>query len=50
MEIYKKQSMSESFKVYFDNRMSKILLLGAISGFPDNWKQFKSLVKGRWFK
>ena len=34
MEIYKKQSMSESFKVYFDNRMSKILLLGAISGFP----------------
>ena len=34
MEIYKKQSLSESFKVYFDRRMIKILLLGAISGFP----------------
>ena len=34
MEIYKKQSLSETFKVYFDNRMIKILLLGAISGFP----------------
>ena len=34
MEIYKKQSLSESFSVYFDQRMIKILLLGAISGFP----------------
>ena len=34
MEIYKKQSLSESFSVYFDRRMIKILLLGAISGFP----------------
>ena len=34
MEIYKKQSLSDSFKVYFDKRMIKILLLGAISGFP----------------
>ena len=34
MEIYKKQSLSESFSVYFDYRMIKILLLGAISGFP----------------
>ena len=34
MEIYKKQSLSETFKVYFDRRMIKILLLGAISGFP----------------
>ena len=34
MEIYKKKSISESFKVYFDSRMIKILLLGAISGFP----------------
>ena len=34
MEIYKRQSFSETFKVYFDNRMIKILLLGAISGFP----------------
>ena len=34
MEIYKKQSLSNSFKVYFDKRMIKILLLGAISGFP----------------
>jgi len=34
MEIYKKQSLTETFKVYFDKRMLKILLLGAISGFP----------------
>ena len=34
MEIYKKQTFSDSFKVYFDSRMIKILLLGAISGFP----------------
>ena len=34
MEIYKKQTLSDSFKVYFDKRMIKILLLGAISGFP----------------
>ncbi len=34
MEIHKKQSLSDSFKVYFDRRMTKILLLGAISGFP----------------
>ena len=34
MEIYKKQSLSETFRVYFDKRMIKILLLGAISGFP----------------
>ncbi len=30
----KKQSFSEMFMVYFDKRMFKILLLGAISGFP----------------
>ena len=34
MKIYKKQSLAETFKVYFDKRMIKILLLGAISGFP----------------
>ena len=34
MEIYSKQPLSETFKVYFDLRMIKILLLGAISGFP----------------
>ena len=34
MEIYKKQSFSEACKVYLDKRMIKILLLGAISGFP----------------
>ncbi len=34
MEIYKKQSLAETFSVYFDYRMIKILLLGAISGFP----------------
>jgi len=30
----KKQSISETFSIYFDKRMLKILLLGAISGFP----------------
>ena len=30
----KKQSFSETFSIYFDKRMLKILLLGAISGFP----------------
>ena len=30
----KKQSLSKTFSVYFDKRMLKILLLGAISGFP----------------
>jgi len=34
MEIYKKQTLSESFSVYFENRMARILLLGIISGFP----------------
>ena len=34
MKIYKKQSLAETFSVYFDRRMVKILLLGAISGFP----------------
>ena len=34
MEINKKQSLSETFSIYFDKRMVKILLLGAISGFP----------------
>jgi len=31
---FKKQSISEMFSIYFDKRMIKILLLGAISGFP----------------
>ena len=34
MEIYKKNTISESFSIYFDLRMIKILLLGSISGFP----------------
>ena len=34
MEIYKKQSLSETFSIYFDKRMLRILLLGIISGFP----------------
>jgi PAT family beta-lactamase induction signal transducer AmpG len=34
MEIYKKQTLSETFSVYFDRRMIRILLLGIISGFP----------------
>jgi len=34
MEIHKKQTLSESFSVYFEKRMARILLLGIISGFP----------------
>ena len=34
MEIAKKQTLSETFSVYFDKRMIRILLLGIISGFP----------------
>ena len=34
MEIIKKQTLSETFSVYFDKRMVRILLLGIISGFP----------------
>tara|TARA_B100001741_G_C16539707_1_gene593733 strand:- start:770 stop:2146 length:1377 start_codon:yes stop_codon:yes gene_type:complete len=34
VEIYQKQSFKDSFKVYFDIRMLRILLLGIISGFP----------------
>jgi Na+/melibiose symporter and related transporters len=34
MKIYQKQSFGDSFKIYFDKRMLRILLLGAISGFP----------------
>ena len=34
MKIEKKQTLAETFSVYFDRRMIKILLLGAISGFP----------------
>ena len=30
----KKQSLTETFSIYFDRRMLRILLLGAISGFP----------------
>ncbi len=34
MKVYKKQSLSETFSVYFEKRMARILLLGIISGFP----------------
>ena len=34
MEIVKKQSLSETFSIYLDRRMLRILLLGIISGFP----------------
>jgi len=34
MEIVKKQSFSETFSLYFEKRMARILLLGIISGFP----------------
>jgi len=34
MDIHKKQTLSETFSVYFDKRMLRILLLGIISGFP----------------
>ena len=34
MEIYQKQTFKDSFKIYLDIRMLRILLLGVISGFP----------------
>jgi PAT family beta-lactamase induction signal transducer AmpG len=34
MKINKKQTLSETFSIYLDRRMVKILLLGSISGFP----------------
>ena len=34
MELYKKQTLAESFSIYFEKRMARILLLGIISGFP----------------
>ena len=34
MEIIKKQTLSETFSIYLDRRMVRILLLGIISGFP----------------
>ena len=34
MKIIKKQTLSETFSVYLDRRMVRILLLGIISGFP----------------
>ena len=34
MEINKKQTLAETFSIYLDRRMIKILLLGSISGFP----------------
>jgi len=34
MEIVKKETLSETFSVYLDRRMVRILLLGIISGFP----------------
>ena len=43
----KKQSLSETFSIYFDKRMLKILLLGAISGFP--WVLIGSSLS-LWFK
>ena len=52
MEIYKKQSLAKHFLIYFDRRMIKILLLGAISGFP--WviigSSLSLWLKRRWFK
>ena len=34
MEIVKKQTLAETFSIYLDRRMVRILLLGIISGFP----------------
>ncbi len=34
MEIVKKQTLSESFSIYLDRRLVRIVLLGIISGFP----------------
>ena len=44
---FKKQSYSEMFSVYYDKRMLRILLLGAISGFP--WVLIGSSL-GLWLK
>ena len=43
MEIYKKQTLAETFSVYFDRRMIKILLLGAIS--DGMAKKLKNTIK-----
>ena len=56
VEIYKKQTLSETFSVYFDKRMIRILLLGAISGFPwviigsslSLWLKEDGLMKHYW--
>ena len=34
MQIKKKYSLADSFAIYMDSRMLKILLIGSISGFP----------------
>ena len=34
MDIYKKQTFSETLSLYFERRMARILLLGIIQGFP----------------
>lgn len=34
MELYQKQSLAQSLRVYCDKRMASIFLLGIISGFP----------------
>ena len=34
MEFYQKKTFKDSFRIYVDIRMLRILLLGAISGFP----------------
>ena len=34
MDIYKKQTLSETLSLYFERRMARILLLGIIQGFP----------------
>ena len=50
MEITKKQTFSETFKVYFDRRMMKILLLGAKVVFLQSLEVFKSLAERRWIE
>ena len=57
MEIYKKQTFSQTFSVYFDKRMLRILLLGIISEYYEktkslkaskiinNWNAFKGIFK-----
>ena len=52
MEIYKKQTLAETFSVYFDSQNDKDIIARCNKWFSlgNYWKLPKSLVKRRWFK